>query len=165
MVRLTSLKTGVDSCQVRSRKKFGAAPSQPWEDSSKAAKDSFSPTWPADHQQFDSDGSAHFDAHLPAASSPPPADARPASGRDERLETAVAAAATAPAAAGVATGATPDPQQQQQQQPQKIVLPASVQCPIVTIYSALRGGLLGFGFGAISGAWQAYQFGAFDGYS
>ena len=167
MVRLTSLKTGVHSCQVRSRKSLeqflanGRTPQ-------KSRRIPSLPPGPRTTNNPTPPGQPILTrtSQPRRASSPPPADSRPASGRDERLETAVAAAATAPAAVGVAADATPDPQQQQQQQqPQKIVLPASVQCPIVTIYSAPRGGLLGFGFGAISGAWQAYQFGAFDGYS
>ena len=154
------LKTAV-KCD---RKFFRSSP--PREDSSKAAKDSFSPTWPADHQQSDSAGSVHFDAHLPAAAPGgraarfrprrAPRDRRRRGGhrarrcrRRGRRDARSAAAAAAAAA-------------------KKIVLPASVQCPIVTIYSALRGGgLLGFGFGAISGAWQwqAYQSGTFGVYA
>ena len=55
---------GVEVAAVKCDRKKNVLPR---EDSSKAAKDSFSPTWPADHQQSDSAGSVHCDAHLPAA--------------------------------------------------------------------------------------------------
>ena len=41
-----------------------------------------------------------------------------------------------------------------------VLLPAVVQCPVIAIIQGVRGAVLGFGFGAITGIWQGAQFGA-----
>ena len=101
-------------------------------------------------------------AHLTAGFEPPAAALSATEAPDPALAaTAIAATAAveSPAAEGAAsTESVSTSGGQAAVKP--FILPAVVQCPVIAIIQGARGAVLGFGFGAITGVWQGYQFGA-----